>query len=523
MFLQPDSSQTQIYCQSNNSWTPISRAEPFKLWRLGIAALWLELLAVMDALEAIWGLLRILLAVALLAFGLYCCYIKSVHMRYDHIPGAPRVRAEEYGPVVRFNILHKAVVLVSSPEGVKEFLLSPQYPKDQEYERASNLFGERFLGNGLVSDLDHAHWYKQRRIMDVAFSRSYLTRLMGTFNDQADKLIEELEGKADGKTEVDMLSLLSRVTLDIIAKVGFGLELNTVYDDQTPFPRAIYMALQGLSKSRIPFFEYMPWNRKEVKDAQESVRLLRRTGKECIEQRRKDMQDGEEIPLDILTQILKGAAQDEGCNNELMLDHFVTFFIAGHDTSTTQLSFTIMELSRNPEVVAKLQAEVDNVIGVKRDIAYEDLGKLQYLSQVLKETLRLYSPVPTVPRWTGKETTVEGVRIPANTTLMFSQYVMGRMKRFFKDPLIFNPDRFSKDQPMPYFSYFPFSLGAHTCIGQLFSQMEAKVVMAKFLQRFEFQLVPPQSFKIMDTTSLKPLDGLVCRLRQRRQLRCEGN
>uniref|UniRef100_A0A670HVS7 Cholesterol 24-hydroxylase n=1 Tax=Podarcis muralis TaxID=64176 RepID=A0A670HVS7_PODMU len=503
----------------------------------------------MDAPEVIWGLLRILLAVALLAFGLYCCYIKSIHMKYDHIPGAPRVSfflghgpliwkmvknqeplgdlflqwAEEYGPVVRFNVLHKAVVLVLSPEGVKECLLSPQYPKDQEYERTCNIFGERFLGNGLVSDLDHARWYKQRRIMDVAFSRSYLTRLMGTFNDQADKLMEQLEGKADGKTAVDMLSLLSRVTLDIIAKVAFGLELNTVYDDQTPFPRAIYMTLQGLSKSRIPFFEYMPWNRKEVKGVQESIRLLRRTGKECIEQRRKDMQDGEEIPLDILTQILKGAAQEEGCNDELMLDNFVTFFVAGHDTTTTQLSFTIMELSRNPEVVAKLQAEVDDVIGVKRDIAYEDLGKLQCLSQVLKEALRLYSPVPTVPRWTRKETVFEGVKIPANTTLMFSQYVMGRMKRFFKDPLIFNPDRFSKDQTIPYFTYFPFSLGGHTCIGQLFSQMEAKVVMAKFLQRFEFQLVPPQSFKIMETASLKPLDGLVCRLRPRRHLRYEGD
>ncbi|XP_062974116.1 cholesterol 24-hydroxylase-like [Elgaria multicarinata webbii] len=493
-------------------------------------------------MELLWGLLRLLLAVSLLAFGLYCCYIKSVHLRYDHIPSAPRASfflghlpiiwrvlkskqllqdlylqwAEEYGPILRVNAFHRVTLLVLSPEGVKEYLMLPEYPKDPYiYSRIFNLFGVRFIGNGLVADHQYDHWHKQRKIMDPAFTRSYLIGLMGIFNDQAEELMKEMEKKADGETEVDVMDLLRRVTLDIIAKVAFGLELNTLHDDLTPFPHAVNKVMRAMRDSRRPFFQYLPGNRKIVKEVQESVRLLRRTGKECIERRRKAIENEEEVPLDILTQILKGAAEEGDCGDENMLDNFVTFFFAGHETTANQLSFAVMELARQPEIVAKLQAEVDEVIGVKIDIAYEDLGKLKYLSQVLKEILRLYPPVSGTVRWTGKEKVIEGVNIPANTSIIFSTYIMGRMERYFKDPHIFNPDRFSKDQPKPYFSYFPFSLGSRSCIGQVFAQMEAKLVLAKFLQRFEFQLVPPQSFKLLDAGTLRPLDGVVCRLKPR--------
>ncbi|XP_042301075.1 cholesterol 24-hydroxylase-like [Sceloporus undulatus] len=96
----------------------------------------------------------------------------------------------------------------------------PQYPKDRiVYGRLFNMFGVRFLGNGLVTEREYNHWRKQRKIMDPAFSRTYLIGLMGIFNDQAEELMKELEKEADGETKVDVMYLLRRVTLDIIAKV----------------------------------------------------------------------------------------------------------------------------------------------------------------------------------------------------------------------------------------------------------------------------------------------------------------
>ncbi|XP_069064398.1 cholesterol 24-hydroxylase-like isoform X2 [Pleurodeles waltl] len=489
-----------------------------------------------------WLLLTVL-AGAALAFLLYCCYVQYIHMKFDHIPGPPRDSfllghyhlfekkrqnggllhdlflewAEKYGPVVRINGFHIVSLVVTSPEAIKEFLMSPKYSKDPMISKSlSSFFGVRCLGKGLLTETNYDSWHKQRRMMDPAFSRTYLIGLMGTFNEKAEALMEKLEEKADGKTEVGIHNLMCRVTLDVIAKVAFGLELNSLQDEKTPFPQAITTALKGMFEQGKPFAQWYPGNRQLIKDVRESVRLLRRTGKECIERRKKALENGEEIPLDILTQILKSEELEGKCDEEIMLDNFVTFFIAGQETTANQLAFAVMSLAHEQEVLNKVQAEVDEVIGWKRDIDYEDLGKLKYLSQVLKETLRIYPTAPSTIRFLENETVIEGVKIPAKAILIFSMYTLGRMDKFFKDPLIFNPDRFSPDVPKPYYTYFPFSLGPRSCIGQVFAQMEAKVVMAKLLQRFEFELVAGQSDKILDNGTLRPLDGVICRITPRR-------
>ncbi|XP_073434076.1 cholesterol 24-hydroxylase-like [Dendrobates tinctorius] len=487
------------------------------------------------------GALLLLLGLAAVFFLLYCAYIQYIHMKYDHIPGPPRDSflmghyptvlkltennelifdyfldwAEKYGPVVRINGFHTVIVLVSSPEAIKELLMSTKHPKDKFYEDIFYLFGVRFLGNGLLTDRNYDRWHKQRRLMDPAFSRPYLMGLMGTFNEKAEELMERLNEKADNKSEVVMHDLLNRMTLDVIAKVAFDMDLNALQDDQTPFPQAIFMALKGFVEIRNPLARFMPSKQKIIKETRESIRLLRKTGRECIEKRQQMVQDGVEVPTDILTQILKGGALEGECDIEVIIDNFVTFFIAGQETTANQLAFAVQELAQNPEILQKVQAELDEIIGSRRDIEYDDLGKLRYLSQVLKETLRLYPPAPGTSRLLQEDMIIEGVRIPKNTPVLVYSYVTGRMEQFFKDPLTFDPDRFSRDSSKPYFTYFPFSLGPRSCIGQVFAQMEAKVVMAKLLQRFDFQLVEGQTFKIQDTGTLRPMDGTRCRLRVR--------
>ncbi|KAK0135919.1 Cholesterol 24-hydroxylase [Merluccius polli] len=163
----------------------------------------------------------------------------------------------------------------------------------------------------------------------------------------------------------------------------------------------------------------------------------------------------------------------------------------------------------------RVQKEVDAVIGMKQQISYDDLGELTYLSQVLKETLRLYPSAPGTHREVVEDMTAGGYNVPGGAILQFDSYVCGRMDKFFEDPLRFDPDRFHPDAPKPYYTYYPFSLGPRACLGQKFAQMEAKVVMAKLLQRFEFSLVPGQSFDILDTGTLRPKSGVVCSVTHR--------
>uniref|UniRef100_A0A3P9MK91 Cholesterol 24-hydroxylase n=1 Tax=Oryzias latipes TaxID=8090 RepID=A0A3P9MK91_ORYLA len=490
--------------------------------------------------------LLVLFIVLLVAFLGYCLYIKYTHIKYDHIPGPPRDSfllghsptflkimrdggvvhdkflewAEIYGPVYRVNGLHIVMVTVTCPEATKEVLMSPKHPKDKfTYKKLFCLFGQRFLGNGLVTARDHEMWYKQRRIMDPAFSSLYLRGLMGTFNERAEKLMERLSEIADRNMEANMLNLVNCVTLDVINKVAFGVELDLL-NTTSPFPKAIETCLKGMMYYvRDSFFEFKPKNRPFVKEVREACRLLRSTGAKWVNERKTAMQNGEEVPKDILTQIIKTAAAEENMteeDEEFMLDNFVTFFIAGQETTANQLAFCIRELTRHPDILEKLQKEVEEVIGMKQEISYDDLGKLVYLSQVLKETLRLYSTAPGTSRELTEDITVDGIHIPAGTSVMFNSYVCGRMEKFFRDPLKFDPDRFHPDAPKPYYCYYPFVLGPRSCLGQNFAQMEAKVVMAKLIQRFSWELVPGQSFDIQDTGTLRPKSGVVCSVRHRK-------
>uniref|UniRef100_A0A7N8WKV1 Cholesterol 24-hydroxylase n=1 Tax=Mastacembelus armatus TaxID=205130 RepID=A0A7N8WKV1_9TELE len=475
------------------------------------------------------------------AFLGYCLYIKHIHMKYDHIPGPPRDSfffghtatfwrimnndevmhdkflewAKIYGPVYRVNVLHYLILCVSCPEATKEILMSPKYLKDSFYKRLFNLFGQRFLGNGLLTARDHEQWYKQRRIMDPAFSSLYLRGLMDTFNDRAEKLMSKLTDIADSKAETHMLNLLNRVTLDVIAKVAFGVDLDLL-NNSSPFPKAIEACLKGLLYyARDPLFQFKPKNRSFINEVREACRLLRKTGAKWIHERKTAMENGEDVPKDILSQIIKSAGQEENMtkeDEEFMLDNFVTFFIAGE--SKQQLIYWLFAPWNLPDILIVRQ-EVDDVIGMKQDISYDDLGRLIYLSQVLKETLRIYPTAPGTSRELPEDMVIAGIHIPGGCSCLFNPYVTGRLEKFFKDPLTFDPDRFHPDAPKPYYCYYPFALGPHSCLGQNFAQMEAKVVMAKLLQRFDFTLVPGQSFDILDTGTLRPKSGVLCSVRHR--------
>ncbi|CAL1586033.1 unnamed protein product [Knipowitschia caucasica] len=483
--------------------------------------------------------------VCLVAFVGYCLYIKHLHLKYDHIPGPPRKSflfghssilldimkkdgvihdqfhewAEMYGPVFKINILHFVILSVYSPETTKELLMSSKYSKDKFlYKRLFNLFGERFLGNGLVTSMDHDQWYKQRRIMDPAFSSLYLRGLMGTFNERAEKLMDKLTEEAENHKEAHMLHLFNCVAMDIIANAAFGVNLDLLRQS-SPFPKAVEMCLRGMIYHiRDATFAFFPKNWPFINEVREACKLLRHTGAQWINKRKTAMENGENVPKDILTQIIKSAGQEESMtkeDEEFMVDNFVTFFIAGQETTANTLAFCVMELGRHPDILEKVRKEVDDVIGMKREISYEDLGHLTYLSQVLKETLRLYPPIVGTSRELAEDMLIDGIHVPGGVNCMLSTYTACRLEIFFKDPLKFDPDRFHPNAPKPHYTYYPFSLGPRSCLGKNFAEMEAKVVMAKLLQRFDFTLVPGQCLDIQDTGTLRPKGGALCTIKHR--------
>uniref|UniRef100_A0A8C8HSV2 Uncharacterized protein n=1 Tax=Oncorhynchus tshawytscha TaxID=74940 RepID=A0A8C8HSV2_ONCTS len=476
-------------------------------------------------------LLICLLGLILIAFLIFCLYIKYIHLKYDHIPGPPRDSfifghsptmlremsngrvvhdkflewAETYGPVYRINGLHVVMLCVTCPDTTKEVLMSPKYPKaPMVYKRLFNLFGQRFLGSGLVTAQNHDEWYKQRRIMDPAFSSLYLRGQMGAFNERAEKLMDKLADMADTNTAANMQHMFNCVTLDVITKVAFGVELDLLKESDSPFPNAIETCLKGMVHY-VRDFTFQ--NKKFINEVKKSCQLLRSTGRQWINERKMAVQNGEDVPKDILTQILKTAGKGMLDTDEVGLVFIISIFSIDHFCNKNRLVEFV-----TVSAISRVKQEVDDVIGMKQEISFDDLGKMTYLSQILKETLRLYPTAPGTSRFIPNDIVINGIPIPAGVSCFFNSYVCGRLDKFFEDPLKFDPERFHPDITPGLLTPDLSSFKEICC-----SQVEAKVVMAKLLQRFDFSLLPGQSFDILDTGTLRPKSGVVCNIRHRGQ------
>ena len=169
------------------------------------------------------------------------------------------------------------------------------------------------------------------------------------------------------------------------------------------------------------------------------------------------------------------------------------------------------------KILDRILKEVDEVLGHREAVEYEDLGQLQYLDQTLKEALRKYPPVATAHRILQKEDIFGGYKIPAKTPVGVSCFNIHNSPEFWESPEDFDPDRFSTSGKVPtmHCAYFPFFLGPRTCIGKTLAQFEAKVVISRVLREFKFEILPGQTGQVKEKMLLRPQDGVICTLTQR--------
>lgn len=202
-----------------------------------------------------------------------------------------------------------------------------------------------------------------------------------------------------------------------------------------------------------------------------------------------------------------------GLDDVLIRDQVLTMIIAGHDTSTSLLAWAMVLLGQHPDAMAKLHRETDTVFGAELP-SFTHLPALRYTGAVADETLRLYPPAHLGSRIAAVDLTYNGYTIPAGTRVVYSIYLTQRHKAHWNQPDAFIPERFLNDKrPEPY-TWLPFGGGARTCIGMAFGQQEAKLVLARVFQRFQFTLLQPDVHVHMGA-ALEPRPGVLMRVTQR--------
>lgn len=252
------------------------------------------------------------------------------------------------------------------------------------------------------------------------------------------------------------------------------------------------------------------------------------------QQKNRKLDEEEKEKSNLIDILLQSTIDGKPLSNMDIREEVDTFMFAGHDTSTSGIGFCLYSLAKYPEVQEKAFQEVKSVIG-QNEMTLNDLNNLSYLELVIKETMRLYSPVPFIGRKMREDTVIskllislsyrsmiqyyfsDGKMIPKGANIVLSPLMMGMNEKVWKNSKEFIPERFelSKMAKLNPFAYLPFSAGPRNCIGQKFAMLEMKCTIAKVLSRFELSVAPDFTLKLKPEIVLKPSRGIRLKLKAR--------
>lgn len=406
--------------------------------------------------------------------------------------------AKTFGDVVHIRWLNRHAYQVSHPDDVRKVLVdeADKFIKAPIYK----LLLSQFLGNGLLTS-DGDFWRRQRKLAQPAF---HYKRIQTYAQVMVDYTLRMLEGWQPGEAR-DINHDMMRLTLSVVSKTLFNVDIEK---SASQIGDALTVLLEETTKKVQSPIQLIPeWvptegNRKRS----EAVRVLDEIIMGIINERRAANED----QGDLLSMLM--LAEDEDGNHmtdKQLRDECVTLVLAGHETTANALAWTWYLLSEHPQVEAKLHEELDRVLG-NRLPTTEDLKQLEYTDMVIKESMRLYPPIPTIARQTKEEIVLGGYPVPKGMIVNISPHVIHRDPRWYDDPDMFRPERFTKEfeKQLPKCAYLPFSNGPRVCIGNTFATMEAVLILATMAQRYRLTLVPGQEVAPQATLTLRPRENI---------------
>ncbi|PQP97604.1 hypothetical protein Pyn_39913 [Prunus yedoensis var. nudiflora] len=381
-----------------------------------------------------------------------------------------------YGGIYRLTFGPKSFLIVSDPSIAKHIL------RDNSKAYSKGILAEILefvMGKGLIP-ADGEIWRVRRRAIVPALHQKYVAAMINLFGEAAERLCQKLDAAASDGEDVEMESLFSRLTLDIIGKALFNYDFDSLTND-TGIVEAVYTVLreaEDRSVAPIPVWEIPIW--KDISPRQRKVatalKLINTT-------------------LDDLIAICKRMVDEEELQfheDKQLRDDLMTMLIAGHETSAAVLTWTFYLLSTEPSVMSKLQEEADSVLG-DRYPTIEDVKKLKYATRVINESLRLYPQPPVLIRRSLEDDRLGDYSIKRNEDIFICTWNLHRSPKQWDDADKFKPERWPLDGPNPNetnqnFRYLPFGGGPRKCVGDMFATYETVVALAMLVRRFNFQM-----------------------------------
>jgi cytochrome P450 len=409
----------------------------------------------------------------------------------------------EYGPVFTLRFMFMPTVWMIGPEANHFLLVSGR----AHVRWRDGLMGEMIplVGDGLLTT-DEGFHDRARRLIMPAFSRKAVEQQVEVMLDEANHAIDALR---DGE-ELDLYLWARRLALGIAMRGLFGVSADAQRRDEVAerFEAALsfYYGQMWWQLMRGPGspFQRMIDQRKALVDV-----VL-----EEVRRRRADGAGGE----DVLSRLIRAEDDGDRLTDREICDQVLTLLFAGHDTTTSTISFMFHELSRYPRELELLSAEIEELVGdgsPSPELLFDGLPRLE---AVLAETLRLYPAAWWGPRRVHTAFEFAGRTIPAGALVHYSSWVTHRLPHLFPDPEAFVPDRFLSGEvaKLPKGSYVPFGGGPRICVGKRFGELEIKAIAIRLLQRFRPELQAGYRLTVRQAPTLSPRDGMPVTMRARR-------
>ena len=409
-----------------------------------------------------------------------------------------------YGDLATFRLGRTKFVQVSHPEHIRRILVTDH----AQFERSGVLRAQPVIGRGLITSDGDFH-RRQRRLVQPAFTPKRVLSYAPVMTAAALRVADLWR---DGEVR-DIAEDMVQVTLEVVTRSLFSADLGSEADQvEAAMTSVLEHFSRLLTSPRARLLSRVPFSFRSFHNAR---RYLDQLVFRMIDERREKPGDrGDVLSMLLSARDVEG---DGGRMDDVQVrDEVMTLFTAGHETMATALAWTWYCLAKNPDVEAKLCAELNAVLGGRVPTA-DDVPHLEYTRMVFAESMRMYPPVWGTTRRVVRDYELGGYRIPAGTIIGMSQYLVHNDARFYRSPEEFDPSRWLAEAAAerPKFSYFPFGGGPRLCIGEPFAWMEGVLVLATLAQNWSMQLVPGHPIAFQPLLSLRPRHGIRMTLHRR--------
>ena len=414
---------------------------------------------------------------------------------------------ENFGDIVQDKNSAFPIVTVFSPEAIEHVLVrsAKKYQKDRILKSWALLFGE-----GLLT-AEGDHWKRDRRAIQPAFARVRLEDYRSIMVGQAKKTVERLKLKQGQSLDVSVE--MTELTLHIALESLFGSEV-----DQK-FTHADYELVAQALKHITEWFEFssgawmvlpmaFPWFPFPAKlRYQRAVEQLDQLMSRIISEKRESLKKG--APSNDLLAALLSAADPEGGQQPIFTDrqvrdHALTFFLAGHETTSLALTYILRLLALHSDVQEKLRSSMTQA---------NSLEDCDYLDQVIDEALRLFPPASTTAREAIEADELVGYPIARGTTVGIPIWAIHRDPRYFGEAVDqFRPERWTPEfrKRLPRSVYLPFGYGPRMCIGFGFAIQEMKLILNEVLKNYRVEIRPDDSaIRLLHSITMRPRDPVM--------------